>query len=83
MNISESFDMLPNDDIRSYAFRLVHLALIGGIVGAALIAVLLALIIYLVFSVRAVMAKLGAIEAKLKRIEARVARAEHDPLPPN
>lgn len=73
--VFEMFDILPSDDMRSYAFRLVHLSILGGLIGFAAIVLLLALIIYLVFSVRAASAKLSAVEAKLHRIESKLARA--------
>jgi hypothetical protein len=44
------FDVLPTDDLKSYAVRLAHYGVIGGLTGLALVALLVAQNVYLMYA---------------------------------
>jgi nitrate/nitrite transporter NarK len=63
----EMFEMLPTDDMKSWAFRLAHYGVMGGFLAFAIVVALLLQNTYLVVSLRAIRAQLHDVESKLSR----------------
>lgn len=52
------FDMSPNDDLKTYAFRLAHYGVLGGLVGLAIVVLLLMQNFYLIYALRSLQTEL-------------------------
>ncbi len=68
------FDMLPSDDMKSCAFRLVHFGIIARLIGMAILVLLLLQNTYLIFSVRALRTQIRGLESKIRRLDSRLAQ---------
>jgi hypothetical protein len=53
------FDMLPNDDLKTYAFRLAHYGVLGGLAGLAIAVILLLQNFYLIYALRSLRTEIG------------------------
>jgi hypothetical protein len=61
------FDMLPSDDARSWALRLAHFGVLGGLAGLAVVVLLCLQNAYLIYSVRMLRADVRNLNLRLKR----------------
>lgn len=62
------FDMLPTDDMKSWAFRMAHLGIWGAFAALAIIVLLLLLNGYLIYSVSRLRADVRSLSVRLKRL---------------
>ena len=62
------FDFMPTDDLKSYAIRLAHYGVIGGLLGLAIAILLLLQNVYLLFAVVRIR---GQLHMVLRRLEKR------------
>jgi hypothetical protein len=62
------FDMLPSDDLKSWAFRMAHLGVLGALIGLAIIILLLLQNVYLIYSVRQLRIEMRSLNSRLKRL---------------
>ena len=58
--------MGPTEDMRSWAFRLIHYGLIAGVIGAAIIVLLVLQNFYIMHSLNGVRSQLRAMARTLK-----------------
>jgi hypothetical protein len=65
------FEMFPTDDLKSYAVRLSHYGVIGGLLGLALVAVLVIQNFYLIYALRSARRELRTILRRLNGLSAR------------
>ena len=70
----EFFEMLPTEDPRSWALRLMHYGVIAAMIGLAIGIVLLLQNAYLIFALRSLRAKLTVMEGKVIRLDATLRR---------
>jgi hypothetical protein len=62
------FDMLPSDDAKSWALRMAHFGVLGGLAGLAVVVLLFLQNAYLIYSVRMLRVEVRNLSARLKRI---------------
>jgi nitrate/nitrite transporter NarK len=62
------FDMLPTDDVKSWAFRMAHFGILGAFIGLAIIVLLLLQNVYLIYSVRRLRAEMRGLDMRLNRL---------------
>jgi hypothetical protein len=60
--------MLPSDDLKSWAFRMAHLGVLGALIGLAIIILLLLQNVYLIYSVRQLRIEMRSLNSRLKRL---------------
>jgi hypothetical protein len=74
----EMFGMLPTDDMKSWAFRLAHFGILGGLLALVLIVALLIQNTFLIISLRALRAQLRNLEIRVSRMSTK-STASKDP----
>ena len=62
------FDILPTDDLKSYALRMAHFGILGGLVGLAIAALLLLQNFYLMYALSKIRGELRMVSRCLKGI---------------
>jgi nitrate/nitrite transporter NarK len=67
-DLTSMFQMLPTDDVKSWAFRMAHFGILGAFVALAIIFLILLQNAYLIYSVRKLRAEMRGLNAKLKRL---------------
>ncbi|MBA2588041.1 MAG: hypothetical protein H0U98_05385 [Alphaproteobacteria bacterium] len=64
----EMFDMLPTDDVKSWAFRMAHFGILGALIASAIIVLLLLQNFYLIYSLRKLRAEMRSLNMRMNRL---------------
>lgn len=67
-SLASMFEILPTGDVKSWAFRLIHLGLIGAAVALAMIMLLVLQNAYLIYSARKRRLEMCHLNNRLKRL---------------
>jgi hypothetical protein len=67
-SLTSMFEMLPTDDVKSWAFRMMHLGVLGALVGLGIIVLLVLENAYLIYSVRKLRFEMRYLNTMLKRL---------------
>ena len=67
-DLTSMFQMLPTDDIKSWAFRMAHLGILGAFCGLAIIILVLLQNVYLIYSMRKLRSEMRSLNSRLKRL---------------
>jgi nitrate/nitrite transporter NarK len=67
-DLTSMFQMLPTDDVKSWAFRMAHMGILGAFVGLAVIFLILLQNAYLMYSIRKLRSEMRSLNSRLKRL---------------